>query len=133
MSKFLDEVGLAELWALIKENDDELADAGVKIATGSYTGTGTYGKANSITLNFDFTPKLVIVALSNRSEFMRTMLVMVDGATVAPAIEFSAQYNSDYYSIITWGGNSVSWYCNTSDAQYMLNVSGYVYNYFAIG
>lgn len=106
---------------------------GTKIATGSYTGTGTYGKANAITLNFDFKPKLVIVTLSNRSEYICSGLIMVEGATVAHASEFPSSYNSNYYSMITWGENSVSWYCTASDAIYMLNGSGYLYNYFAIG
>ena len=44
---FLDETGLAELWSLIKGEDAEFLasalSADVKIGTGSYTGTGTYG------------------------------------------------------------------------------------------
>ena len=36
-------------------------DAGVRIATGSYVGTGTYGASNPNSLTFDFAPNLVIV------------------------------------------------------------------------
>lgn len=36
-------------------------EAGVRIATGSYVGTGTYGASNPNSLTFDFAPNLVIV------------------------------------------------------------------------
>ena len=35
--------------------------AGVKIATGSYTGDGTYGSDHPNTLTFPFTPKVVFL------------------------------------------------------------------------
>ena len=34
---------------------------GVKIASGSYVGTGTYGVNNPTRITFDFTPKFVCV------------------------------------------------------------------------
>ena len=36
-------------------------EAGVRIVTGSYVGTGTYGASNPNSLTFDFAPNLVIV------------------------------------------------------------------------
>ena len=54
---FLDETGLAELWSLVKAEDAK----GVKIAAGSYVGTGTYGSSNPNSLTFDFVPKIVML------------------------------------------------------------------------
>ena len=39
-----------------------LQDGQVRIATGSYVGTGTYGSSNPCSLTFDFPPKVVIMA-----------------------------------------------------------------------
>ena len=96
---------------------------GSKIATGSYTGTGTYGGGSQNRLTFSFIPKLVVVQQSDAS--LNTVLT----------------YNSPYglllysnvvaYDNVVWDGNTVSWYAG--NAPYQLNSSGKNYYYVAIG
>ena len=51
------------------------ADTKAKIATGSYTGTGTYGSSNKNSLTFDFEPKLLVVLMSGvRSALLQRLM-----------------------------------------------------------
>lgn len=53
-----------EVLALLKTITDNQSAAianGVKVATGSYVGTGTYGSKNPCSLTFDFKPKLIFM------------------------------------------------------------------------
>lgn len=144
---FLDETGLAELWALIREKD-------VNIATGSYTGTDTYGSSNPCELTFDFAPKMVIMlgfvdgsggytpvfghytTLSSQ----RHLAVMTSNA---PS-EFANKYGFGYklptsgstsqmgnYGRVTNGGKTFGWYAASAERQY--NVVGQTYYYMTIG
>lgn len=73
---FLDETGLAELWALIQAEDNEvsttltaLANSKGMISMWSYTGTGTFGADNPCSLTFDFVPKLIIMLGGGATDF----------------------------------------------------------------
>lgn len=103
----------------------------VRMATGSYTGTGTYGEANKNVLKLDFEPKLVFLAgvgigdhgyaLSGQSIFNHWNNGNYAGNTQLPhgcSCEFS--------------GNEFKYY-NGSQAAYQFNISGRAYNYVAIG
>ena len=102
-----------------------LNPASAKIATGSYTGTGTYGSSNPNSLTFPFTPKIVFLSQStllSSSDFFYGF-----GSAIL-------LYASNTYGIyLTWSGSSVSWYSTYQAAIYQLNYSGYVYNWIAIG
>lgn len=105
---------------------NELNVAGVKIATGSYTGTGSYGSSNKNSITFEFEPKLVIIEAAtsgtSSAEGIHSALVLIkDGG-------FATQYVS---VICTWEGNSVSWY-NTQNAYKQYN-RAVTYRYIAIG
>ena len=52
---------IAALQTQLAQGIGTLTASALKIATGSYTGTNTYGSSNKNTLAFDFTPKLVFV------------------------------------------------------------------------
>ena len=95
----------------------DLQSKGVlRVESGSYTGTGTYGLANPNTLTFDFTPKILIVD---------------DYVIPCTCTSYQKHYTSQFINV-TWGNNSVSWYCTDSQyAQY--NESGKTYNYMVIG
>lgn len=112
---------------------------GVKIETGTYTGTGTYGSNNPNSLTFSFEPKLVIVyeykqtsgtlyPSGSTNGLLRSFIWAgqtrgyVNGGNGAAAITFTQR------------GNTLSWYSNSSDGQ--LNNSStkdYGYKYLAIG
>ena len=97
------------------------ADAKAQIATGSYTGTGTYGASNPNSLTFDFEPKLVIVH---------------GGLYYLVAVYSQGRATAVYLSVsktcwLTWDENALSW--QGENAEYQLNLSNVVYNYIAIG
>lgn len=103
---------------------------GVKIATGSYTGTGTYGSANRNTLTFDFVPKAVIIitALTSSSNSSPSVTLIVGGNSIVFGYSWSS---SLYGSTVTISGNGVSWY--NSSAANQMNASNKTYNYIAFG
>ena len=90
---FLDETGLAEVWSLINQKFGN-------IAVGSYTGARAVGSDNPVTLNFDFDPKLVIVAdkSTNGNTTVTLPCIFVAGQTMAVY-----QYNDNrYQQTLTW-------------------------------
>ena len=101
-----------------------------RMATGSYTGTGTYGASNPNSLTFEFEPKLVVVfqdttSSSNNGFFGR--LIMINGAGNA---SFGA--GSNYYLTTMFNVTSVKWY-SANAALLQLNYSNGRYVYVAIG
>lgn len=107
----------------------------VRIETGSYVGTGTYGKANPNTLTFGFVPKLVIVYKKNG------FLTPSDGGYNQSFLWVAEQFILKIYAInsisfvdISANGNTLSW---NADSPYgperQCNISGQEYNYIAIG
>lgn len=117
------------------------AVAAPKIATGSYVGTGTYGKDNPTSLTFDFEPSLVVVHMSGYGlipdgrNWVSSML-WTYGQTTASINGGSGGTGV----IVEHSGNTLSWY-NTSNALNQLNggqqsssgFSAYTYYYVAIG
>lgn len=99
-----------------------------RVAWGSYTGTGTYGKDHPTTLSCDFTP--VMLAVYNR-----------DSNNITPVFAFREMTEFGYSSsgginAITWGERGVSWYVtsgNTMSTNYQMNASGKAYHYLIIG
>ena len=108
----------------------------IKIETGSYVGTGTYGSSNPNKLTFGFEPKLVLVfAGSSLESFM-----------IIPA--FAGNPDGNGSSFIIGGsnacqvypvsknvdGNSLNWWVNgITQPHIQFNHSGRTYNYIAIG
>lgn len=126
-----------------------MVDGGVKIATGSYVGTGTYGSSNPTSLTFDFVPMLVLVAKKAAGSFteydatMGTPSVTSDGlwrdsfvwmygaggAGVSNSSETSGLKRACIFSL---NGKTLS-YWSDSRAGTQANTSGVTYNYVAIG
>lgn len=99
----------------------------VRIATGSYTGTGTYGSSNPNSLTFSFPPEFLVV--SPNQELYR--LFLVRGMTKSNT---SPTGGSDSNVAVAWDGSTVSWYGDsTGEAYLQLNRRGTPYFYFAIG
>lgn len=102
-----------------------------RIAFGSYTGTGTYGSANPNTLQFDFKPALVFIAIANWDGGIHNPSLLM-----RPRVVGSSRLTADSYSqlTVTWGDRSVAWYMNGKESPYyQLNVGGQLYYYTAIG
>ena len=99
------------------------------IETGSYVGTGTYGASNPNTLTFGFIPKLVIIKPNSIAD--KHHFEVIQGQTKT----FSYQDNTSYGKVvISWDGNSISWYCTSGDgSEGQMNKAEYTYYYFAIG
>lgn len=96
----------------------------VKLETGSYVGTGTYGQSNPNTLTFPFEPKVVFVTkkdsfLVSSAFFGFVWLFGQDTITSSGPTTF------------TVNDNGLSWYSNGASNQ--LNVSGTNYVYAAFG
>ena len=108
---------------------------GVKIATGSYTGTGTYGANNPNTLTFDFAPQLVIIC------GYEYYAILFRGCSFGAGIRINIGSEHSRLKAI-WSNNSVSWYCEnvftsnsvgTVSAQQQLNNIDITYQYISIG
>lgn len=95
----------------------------VKIATGSYVGTGTYGEDYPCSLTFDFVPKVVIVQPSTESTIITPMVALYGSATYL-------SYNGS--GSVTWSENTVSWMSRSGAVQtYNSNNRTYFYAAFA--
>lgn len=103
-------------------------EATVKIATGSYTGTGTYGSSNPNSLTFDFEPKIVFIGGKGTSGVYATFPYVWGGQYI-----YLQSNGTTYSNNVSISGNTMTWYSSSSSASYQLNTAGTVYNYIAIG
>lgn len=107
----------------------------VHIATGSYTGTGTYGSSHPNSLTFGFVPKLVIISAESLTIGYGNTLTQPDWKLWIGQPNAYVGYNKgnvkDTYKV---EGNKFSWYnSNYGSATMQLNYSGQTYYYIAIG
>lgn len=98
-----------------------------KVVTGSYTGTGTYGKSNPNTIVCGFEPKLFVVCKENANTSYSGGSVWVRG--VPTGLGGDTQVSPEN---LTWGEDGLSWY-NDYDAERQLNTSDETYYWCAIG
>ena len=105
----------------------------VKMETGSYIGTGTYGSSNPTSLAFGFEPKFIVILRGSGSQSpsynagdpKNTPLFMTRGINGVTQTGPSAAYWG--YNSAEWDGNNVKWYSNTASTQKNLNDSTYYY------
>ena len=99
----------------------------VKMETGSYVGTGTYGASNPNTLTFPFEPKLVLVQVDNTT--VNSLGIFIYGTNYA-----ISYFSSDGPTTInvSWENNKITFY-SSNNQTYQLNFSGSIYYYIAIG
>ena len=104
----------------------------VKIETGSYVGTGTYGESNPNTLTFPFEPKLVLIGIASTTARI--------GIAMNPLVRMLHLYDDNTSSNditsfllhVTWSENTISYFSN-GNYQEQFNQSGNTYYYIAIG
>lgn len=135
--------------ALIARNATDIAN-GVKIETGSYTGTGTFGSSNPCSLTFGFNPKVVFIYRENYAWGYSTATAMYEqggansvGVFFAGCTSFPAWYiksaSSSEGTKMTYSlnGNALTWYLETvgsyPTAGTQFNSASYTYHYIAIG
>ena len=97
-----------------------------RIKYGSYTGNGTYGAANPVSIDCGFYPVLVMVNSSSSSHYW----------AVRGFDKFF--YSNNRYNEMTWGDTGVSWYYPQDDQYYspsgnQLNAINTTYYYIIIG
>lgn len=114
----------------------------LKIATGSYTGTGTYGASNPNSLTFDFEPKLVIITRGSTDDAdgVYSAYSSTDNAMLLmkyTVIRWNDSSNVLGYDVnVKFDGKTVSWYTKQSNAECQANASSTstaCYHYFALG
>ena len=109
---------------------DEDAATVPRIAYGSYTGTGKYGKSNPNRLDFaeslGKTPQFIVV-MEIQGNYQ---LILIRGMT--QQVCFYPPEGNERSCPLTWSSTGVSWY-NESNAGRQLNNGGKEYFYFAIG
>lgn len=109
---------------------------GVKIETGSYVGTNTYGSANKNSITLSFSPKIMFVAHADTRSYSNSGVIMVYTNVSAPkstSISLNA-YSSDTAYIVNTNAEisetTISWYSNSTTRQ--MNEAK-KYDYIAIG
>ena len=119
----------ATLDAALKANADTAAAASAAVALcgncaiyqTTYTGTGTYGSANPVTLTFPQKPALIFVIDDSGS-----FLILTPRSRWA----FAYMGRSGVAQTVTWSGNSVSWWSDGGNANNQFNASNNVYQVF---
>ena len=121
---------------------------GAKIASGQYTGTGTFGESNKNSLTFPFVPKIVFISTpstvaSGTSYATRfAPATFVNGTNIGFISQSTEDANRSYDIPLTliWADKTLSWYyVNTSTtssgmtAANQMNYGGMVYKWVAIG
>ena len=100
-----------------------------KIATGSYTGTGTYGADNPCSLTFPFVPKLVAVVCGSSTNIFGYATFVYEGPVGMTGTVPQVSWDDV--------GKTVSWYTTESSStygpSYQLNHRSGTYHYAAIG
>ena len=118
-------------------------DSKVRIQTGSYVGTGTYGARSPCSLTFDFEPKTVVIfGYSGHDGFMGLAVINTDMPDIS-----SARYRYAYFyggktdgqesglmpkdgTAKSLNGKTLSWYGGTE--YFQCNISGNIYYYYAL-
>ena len=113
----------------------------VQIETGSYTGTGTYGKSNPNSLTFGFEPNILIVTgvggSATKYQDIGFFIRNAERSFGTGAGQLSIYYNGGLDSsanVVTWNGKTVSWYSPSASNQASIQLNNRrTYNYVAFG
>lgn len=104
----------------------DLQSEQVRIATGSYVGTGTYGDSNPCSLTFPFVPRLLIISEGQ---------ISADYLSVGDHMIWKGEQVDSALFTIRLTDKTLSWYTNEFGlgAEGQLNKSGVTYSYFSLG
>lgn len=115
-----------------------------RIAMGTYTGDGTYGKTdkedNSIILTFDFEPKIVFVSATTAGSDSSGVLTQDTKIFFKGVDSVNTGWALNYTRLdVEWTSNSVKYCFNhtfsdgADEARHQLNKLGETYVFYAIG
>ena len=102
-----------------------------QIETGSYVGTGKYGKNNPNTLTFEFVPKVVFIYENPGSNLHSVALLFPGGCGLGGRQLLPSSSASVMGISCIFNENSISWYQNYALEQF--NGNGVSYAYIALG
>ena len=125
----------APYWTSLQDLVAALGDAGgVRIATGSYTGTGTYGASNPCSLTFPFVPKLVIILTSRNTNYNDFGIFRPDSSLGISgyATKTGSSSGLTLTPSVVLSGQTLNWYSEQS-TNLQLNTSSATYHYLALG
>lgn len=131
----------------------------VRVAVGSYTGTGTYGQSAPNSLSFDFAPDVVFVFKDSyvpvevsedghgvHYAFSNSFICLLRGGSAVTVRDIytttipgtgNVSYNDVTAMLYTIAGNTASWYFNgrssSIGSESQMNESSKTYHYIAIG
>ena len=97
----------------------QMCGDGLKLAQGSYTGTGTSGQSNPNTLTAGFQPKLAVILAADGTTSV-TILAPASGSTATVG-----------GLTVTFTATGLSYWASTPEAQF--NTSGTTYSYYIMG
>ena len=100
----------------------------LRIQTGSYVGTGTYGQSNPKSLTFDLYPVVVMIVCETNA-FASPPCIMMRPTS---ACVFAAVDPASMRQYVSWSEHGVSWYSNVNDYCH-INMNGQTYHYLALG
>lgn len=102
----------------------------IRIATGSYTGTGTYGASHPNSLTFGFEPKMVFIGAERQSS--ANCAFVFNGQTTFSRTNSGGGGDS---ADCSFSGNTFTWYSTSSSwgSAAQMNSANVEYLYFAIG
>lgn len=114
---------------------ENAASAHVKIATGSYVGTGKYGSSNKNNVYLGFYPKLFIVYNSDNYGFMgvfkcEAMSEIDQGGMFMDVTLMGVNIQDNHARFIPDSGGGIRWWSTNSSSQF--NNSDWTYYYFAL-
>lgn len=137
----------APYWTSLQDLVAALGDAGgVRIATGSYTGTGTYGADNPCSLTFPFVPRLIMLLGYEDTDGTWQPILGYNGGSYHVNEVFADMMTTEYKEGLGFCGYSGSyckgkrsvdsktfyWYSDRS-AAYQRNFPGSIYHYMILG
>ena len=97
----------------------QMCGDGLKLAQGSYTGTGTSGQSNPTQLTAGFQPKLAVILAADGTTSV-TILAQASGSTATVG-----------GLTVTFTATGLSYWASTPEAQF--NTSGTTYSYYIMG
>ena len=109
------------------DNVQSSANSKARVQTGSYVGTGTYGKNNPCSLTFNFAPKLVIIRNTEGSE---TGIFVYNSKKY---LSLGGQFGESF-GPCSQSNNTIAWYYEREDgSRGQLNEPRKTYAWVAIG
>jgi len=115
---------------------ERIGEGLVRFEAGKYTGTGTYGSSNPITINFSFVPKVVFIT-SDDAGSGPAILFPSYGQGQSFGTGYGVAASFTYLLLVNVNGNAVSFYNSTANSTYgpgaQCNVLSKHYSYIAIG